>query len=131
MTGARARANLGDGCWDGLGKPKERQSKVDESILIALNLAVSIGELELECRVSTHTMGRAIPYLVQLQTHQPNHQRCGSGNGRNDLPSYAFTLHILHIQFCTAALNTVHTLGSSWFVLLIPFTHFALSTVHT
>lgn len=49
-----ARANLGGGCWDRLRKPKERQSKVDESILVALNLTVANGELQLECTVS-HT----------------------------------------------------------------------------
>jgi hypothetical protein len=55
-------------------KAKQRQSQVDKTVFIRLQLLV------------------ALNYLVQLQTHKANYSRCGGCNGWDDLACNQFAL---------------------------------------
>lgn len=58
-----------------IGEGKERQGKVHETILVGLDLLVTLNDLE------------------QLQTHQADHCSCRRGDGRNDLSSNELALY--------------------------------------
>lgn len=63
---------FGGGDW--FGKGEEREGQVHETVLVRLQLLLSLDDFE------------------ELQTHQAHHGRCCSCNGWNDLASYQFAL---------------------------------------
>lgn len=69
-----AAAHLVSGSSNGFREGEEREGQVHETILVRLQLLVTLDNFK------------------ELQAHEAHHCGCCSGDGRNDLASYQFAL---------------------------------------